>query len=93
MTVVGTRTLPRESAELVRPTIEVDGVDQSATIAYQVTAVPDGQRPTTWTDPTGTGSMRGYLTGTLTEGTYDLWVQIVDSPERIVERYARLKIT
>lgn len=92
MLAVPKLTFPRESVELVRPLITIDGVDVSDTVAYDLAVVAAGARPLTWSAPDTAGDRRGYLIGGLGPDVYDMYIRITDSPERPVQLFARLEI-
>lgn len=92
MVAVPKLTFARESVELVRPLITVDGEDVSDTAAYDLAVVAAGARPVTWSAPDTAGDRRGYLTGGLSPDLYDMYIRITDSPERPVQLFARIEI-
>lgn len=72
-------TYPRESVEFQPAPIYQDGAIITTAIAYSVVAT--GLRPSTFTAATLLAGATGFLVGTYSQGTYDVWAQITANPE------------
>lgn len=74
---------PRETVEYLPLTATLD---DAPTTTFEVSVVPRGQRPTTWTPAP-------YLIDGLTPGTYEAFTRVTDNPERPVTSAGLFTIT
>lgn len=86
-------SLPRESVEYVRLSMEVDGVPVTTGVEVAITA--QGQRPETWTtaaDVDGPVVLIGVDPYDLAPGSWTVWGRYTDAPEIPVTRLGVLII-
>jgi hypothetical protein len=69
----------RETVEFQPITITRDGVVITTNIETCITALD--VRPVTWISAIALGDKVGCMIEDLTEGTYEVWVRVTDSPE------------
>lgn len=69
----------RESVEFQPIVVTRDGVTITSGVATSITQL--GVRPTVWTPAVTVGTQIGCMVSGLNVGTYNVWVQITDTPE------------
>lgn len=83
---------PRETTEYITANVYLDG--QLITTNVQLSVVPAGQRPTTWTPAEIIQGKTVYLINGLTTGSYTVWSKVtpVGSEEKPVTNHGSFRI-
>jgi hypothetical protein len=76
-------TFERESVEFQPIVVTRDGVPVTTGLSTCITQL--GMRPVNFTSAVTVGTQVGCMVSGLTVGTYNVWVQISDSPETPVK--------
>ena len=76
-----TNVYPRESVEFQPVLITLDNTVITSNVHFAVLTQTDRPQTSDWFNATLLQGATGFLTGSYTQGTWNVWAQITDSPE------------